>query len=163
MPDFSVFPDITMALRLLLAVALGAAVGFEREYVGKAAGFRTYALVSLGACLFTVVSLYGMTQLPTAPALGDTFRYNYDPTRIVSQIVVGIGFLGAGLIIFRGFRVEGLTTAAGLWVAAAIGTAVGFGFYALAAVAAALELTIFYLLKRVEPHEHSEEVSSLER
>lgn len=152
--------DGVMAFRLVLAVLLGALVGFEREYFGKAAGFRTYSLVSLGACLFTVLSIFGVTQLLQPGDYGGEFRYNYDPTRIVSQIVVGIGFLGAGLIIFRGFRIEGLTTAAGLWVAAAIGTAVGFGFYFVALVAAVLELFAFYVLKRAEPHEHREDVFS---
>src|SRR3989338_8405557 len=148
-------PEVESVFRLLLAAGLGAIVGIEREIVGKSAGLRTFSFVSLGACLFTIVSLLGINHLvPLSETADPTFRYNYDPTRIVSQIVVGIGFLGAGLIIFRGFRVEGLTTAAGLWVAAGIGTAVGFGFYAVAVVAALLELFIFYVLKRIEPHEH---------
>lgn len=151
-----------MLVRLLISGILGAAVGFERDYVGKAAGMRTYALVSLGACLFTVISLFGVRHIETPPAISIAdpafrFGYNYDVTRIVSNIVVGIGFLGAGLIVFRGFRIEGLTTAAGLWVAAAIGTAVGFGFYLIGVAAAVLELTIFFVLKRFEPSpRHSE-------
>src|SRR3989344_3164499 len=151
--------EARMLVRLLVSIILGAAVGFERDYVGKAAGMRTYALVSLGACLFTVISIFGVHHLETPPAIAvdDTsfrFSYNYDVTRIVSNIVVGIGFLGAGLIVFRGFRIEGLTTAAGLWVAAAIGTAAGFGLYLVGFVAAVLELAVFFLLKRVEPPEH---------
>lgn len=140
--------------RLFLALLLGAAIGYEREYVGKSAGIRTYALVSVGACLFTLVSIFSISHVVIPDGLDSSFRYNYDPTRIVSQIVVGIGFLGAGLIIFRGFRVEGLTTAAGLWVAAAIGTSVGFGLYLLAVVASLLEVLIFFVLKRIEPHDH---------
>jgi putative Mg2+ transporter-C (MgtC) family protein len=98
-------------------------VGIEREYQGKEAGFRTYTLVSLGAALFTVISVESVV-----PFLGIT-GIIVDPSRIVGQIVLGIGFLGAGLIVYRQSHVEGLTTAAGLWVAAAIGTAVGFHLY----------------------------------
>ena len=146
--------ELTMALRLFIAVLIGAAVGYEREYVGKAAGIRTYSLVCLGACLFTLISIFSIDAVRIPEGLHSSFRYNYDPTRIVSQIVVGIGFLGAGLIVFRGFRVEGLTTAAGLWVVAAIGTAIGFGFYFIALFAAFLELSTFYILKRIEPPDH---------
>lgn len=144
-------PELVMAFRVILATIFGAMVGFEREYVGKPAGVRTYALVAMGACIFTVLSIFGLLYLEQAPAgLGDRFNYNYDPTRIVSNIVVGIGFLGAGIIIFRGVRIEGLTTAAGLWVAAAIGATVGFGLYLLALIVVALELIVFYILKRVD-------------
>ncbi len=150
---FSNIPQIESVFRLFLAAALGALVGIEREIVGKSAGIRTFSFVSLGACLFTIVSLFGVNHL--AP-LGDVatdpqFRYNYDPTRIVSQIVVGIGFLGAGLIVFRGYRVEGLTTSAGLWVVAAIGTAVGFGMYTIGVVTTAIVVLNFFFLKRIEP------------
>ncbi|KKR47040.1 MAG: hypothetical protein A3A97_04160 [Candidatus Terrybacteria bacterium RIFCSPLOWO2_01_FULL_40_23] len=150
---FTSYPEIESVFRLFLATALGAIVGIEREIVGKSAGIRTFSFVSLGACLFTIVSLFGVNHLipVTSDAVGTAFRYNYDPTRIISNIVVGIGFLGAGLIVFRGFRVEGLTTSAGLWVVAAIGTAVGFGMYIIASVTAILVVVIFFLLKRVEP------------
>ncbi|OHA46628.1 MAG: hypothetical protein A3A80_02065 [Candidatus Terrybacteria bacterium RIFCSPLOWO2_01_FULL_44_24] len=145
-------PEVESVFRLLLAAGLGAIVGIEREIVGKSAGLRTFSFVSLGACLFTIVSLLGINHLvPLSETADPTFRYNYDPTRIVSQIVVGIGFLGAGLIVFRGFRVEGLTTSAGLWVVAAIGTAIGFGMYLIGVVTAVLVVLIFFFLKRVEP------------
>ncbi len=98
-------------------------MGIEREYKGKEAGFRTYTLVSLGAALFTIISVESVV-----PLLGNV-GIVVDPSRIVGQIVLGIGFLGAGLIIFRQSHIEGLTTAAGLWVTAAIGTAVGFHLY----------------------------------
>ena len=147
--------DAVMALRLIVALILGAMVGYEREYVGKSAGVRTYSLVSLGACLFTLISLFGISQIPDiAMPSTEAFRLNYDVTRIVSQIVVGIGFLGAGIIIFRGSRIEGLTTAAGFWVAAAIGTTVGFGFYGLAVLTTVLVLFIFFIVKRFEPPDH---------
>jgi len=137
-----------MIIKLTVATVLGAVVGFEREYVGKAAGLRTFSLVSLGSCLFTILSVWGFQQFVGIPG------FSFDPSRIAAQVTVGIGFLGAGLIIFRGFRVEGLTTAAGLWVSAAIGMAVGLGFYVLSLVTAVLVLIIFFFFKRVEPKEH---------
>ena len=109
--------------RLALAAALGAVVGFERELREREAGLRTHLLVSLGSALFTIVSAYGVDglQLRPRPGLG------YDPTRIAAQIVTGIGFLGAGAILRQGTLVRGLTTAASLWVVAAIGMAAGPG------------------------------------
>ena len=140
--------DVVMIIKLTVATVLGAVVGFEREYVGKAAGMRTFSLVSLGSCLFTILSAWGFQQFVGTPG------FSFDPSRIAAQVITGIGFLGAGLIIFRGFRVEGLTTAAGLWVSAAIGMAVGLGFYVLSLVTAVLVLVIFFFLKHLEPKEH---------
>jgi len=114
-----------LILRMLLALALGGVIGLERETVEKPAGFRTHILVTLGATLFTLVSREGF------------FGSGADPARIASNIVVGIGFLGAGTIWRSGVTVQGLTTAASLWIAAAIGTAVGAGYY-LGGVAATL-------------------------
>ncbi|MEX2144935.1 MAG: MgtC/SapB family protein [Candidatus Spechtbacterales bacterium] len=111
--------------QILLALLLGSILGAQREYTGKAAGLRTYSLVAVGAALFTTISINGFNQF-----LVDASRY--DPSRIASNVVVGIGFLGAGVIILRGVRVEGLTTAAGLWVSAGIGMAVGVEMYGLA-------------------------------
>lgn len=104
-------------LRLVLALALGGLIGLERQTVEKPAGFRTHILVTLGATLFTLISREGF------------FGSGADPARIASNIVVGIGFLGAGTIWRSGVTVQGLTTAASLWTAAAIGTAIGAGFY----------------------------------
>lgn len=140
-------PQGEFILRLVAATILGAVVGFEREYVGKAAGLRTFSLVSLGACLFTILSAVGFDEYIKSPQ-------SFDPSRVAAQVVVGIGFLGAGLIIFRGFRVEGLTTAAGLWTSAAIGMSVGVGQYVLAFTTASLVVIIFVLFRRVEPKEH---------
>lgn len=156
MAEFPLFTgvEMVMALRLLAAAFFGALIGYEREYMGKAAGLRTYALVSVGACLFALVSIFGVHQLPSSPAppmSSGNFNINYDPTRIASNIVTGIGFLGAGLIILRGSRLEGLTTAAGLWVAAALGMAVGFGYYVVSAVTVFVVLAILLLLNRIEP------------
>lgn len=128
--------------QLVLAVILGSLIGFEREIAKKTAGIRTFALVALGAALFSVISKYGFKEFWGVPG--------FDPSRIASQVVVGIGFLGAGMIIFRGSRLQGLTTAAGLWVSAAIGMAVGFRLYAIAIFAALLTLAVLWMLWAVE-------------
>ena len=123
--------------RLFLAVLLGASIGIEREIANKFAGMRTHALVAMGAALFTVTSM---------ALSGPTI----DPTRIAAQIVTGVGFLGAGLIIFHKSLVHGLTTAAGVWVAAAIGTATGFGLYAISIFATLITILVFVVLWPVE-------------
>lgn len=115
--------NLEIILQLSLAGFLGGIVGIEREYRKKEAGFRTYTLTSLGAALFTIISIESFFLL------SGTINVSFDPSRIVGQIVLGTGFLGAGLIVYRQSHVEGLTTAAGLWVAAAIGTAIGFHLY----------------------------------
>ena len=104
-------------LRLIVAAVLGGAVGLEREWREREAGFRTHLLVSVGSALFTIVSAYGFREFLTS---GDNV-IRADPTRIAAQIVTGIGFLGAGAIIRQGLSVRGLTTAATLWLVAAIG------------------------------------------
>lgn len=112
-------------MRLVAAAALGGAIGIERELHEREAGLRTHLLVSVGAALFTLVSAYAWSDFEFSQADGLTF----DPTRIAAQVVTGIGFLGAGAIIRQGFSVRGLTTAATLWMVAAIGMACGAGFY----------------------------------
>ena len=125
-----------LIVRLALAVALGGAIGFEREWSGQAAGFRTHILVTLGAALFTMAGAYGLEDF-----FGEGRAVTVDPTRIAAQVVTGIGFLGAGAIIQRGINARGLTTAAALWVAAAIGVAIGLG-YLIGAVATAVASVI---------------------
>ena len=122
-----------LILRLVLAAALGGAVGAERELRDREAGFRTHLLVCLGAALFTLVSAYAWSDWSFSTQGGVVL----DPTRIAAQIVSGIGFLGAGAIIRQGLSVRGLTTAATLWAVAAIGMASATGYYA-AAVATTL-------------------------
>ena len=114
-------------LRLLMAAVLGGLIGLEREYRAKEAGFRTHFLVAMGSALFMIVSAYGFTD-----AMNDGLQ-RWDVSRIAAQVVSGIGFIGAGTIIFRKTEnvVVGLTTAAGLWVTAAIGLACGGGMYVL--------------------------------
>jgi putative Mg2+ transporter-C (MgtC) family protein len=128
-------------LRLLAAAVLGGLVGFERDLHGRAAGLRTHLLVTLGAALFMILSL-AVSELSVG-------RFA-DPGRIAAQIVTGIGFLGAGAILKDGLNIRGLTTAACLWIAAAIGMAAGAGAYLLAAVTTGIALVALVLLKRVE-------------
>lgn len=123
-------------LSLSVALILGAFIGLERELSDKAAGLRTNILICVGSCLFMIVSK-DFTGLPSA-----------DPTRIAAQIVSGIGFLGAGAIMREGEHVTGLTTAATIWVVAAIGMTVGFGFYSLAAATTVMVLVV----QSVFPH-----------
>jgi putative Mg2+ transporter-C (MgtC) family protein len=130
-------------VRLLVAALLGGAVGLEREFRDQPAGFRTHMLVSLGSCLFALVSAYGVDAF-LAP--GDP-TVSADPTRIAAQIVSGIGFLGAGAILRYGTTVRGLTTAASLWVVAAIGMAAAFGAYLLSVATAALTLLALFGLR----------------
>ena len=144
-------------LRLVVAAGLGGAIGLERELRDHEAGFRTHLLVALGACVFTLVSAYAWTDWTFSTREGLVF----DPTRIAAQIVTGIGFLGAGAIIVRGINVRGLTTAATLWVVAAIGMAAGTGYYVVAIGATALVLVSLgplkivsaRILSRVRPEE----------
>lgn len=133
-------PYADLIVRLGVAIILGGLVGTERTISHRRAGMRTYALVSLGACLFILVG-----EL-VAPMSGN----GTDTLRIASQIITGIGFLGAGLIIVKGTHISGLTTAAGLWVAAGIGMAAGFGLYVLALLATLFTLFVLVILRSVE-------------
>jgi putative Mg2+ transporter-C (MgtC) family protein len=134
-----------IVFRLAVAAALGGAVGIEREFREREAGFRTHLLVSSGSALFTIVSAYGFQEFL---ASGDAV-IRADPTRIAAQIVTGIGFLGAGAIIREGLAVRGLTTAATLWVVAAIGMACGAGYYTAAVTATVLTVIALWPLRRV--------------
>ena len=135
-----------VVLRLVLASLLCGAIGFERETRDQPAGFRTHILLGLGAALFTLVSAYGFEPF-TRAALGSG-GLQFDPTRIAAQIVAGVGFLGAGAIIRQGGDVRGLTTAASLWAASAIGMAVGAGYLFGAAAATVLAVATLYALRR---------------
>jgi putative Mg2+ transporter-C (MgtC) family protein len=136
--------DWNLILRLLIAAVLGSVIGMEREKKAWAPGLRTHMLVSVGACLFMIVSAFGFSDI-----LG-TKNVILDPSRIAAQVVSGIGFLGAGSILLRGEVVRGLTTAASLWSVAAIGLAVGGGLY-VEAVAATLVIVI--ILAGIKPLE----------
>ena len=132
--------------RLLAATAMGAAIGLEREYHAKEAGIRTHLLVAVGSCLFMILSAYGFDAFLAKD------HVSFDPSRIASQVVTGIGFIGAGTIIFQKQMVRGLTTAAGLWVTAAIGLACGIGMYMIALVSTALVLISLGLLNIYMPY-----------
>lgn len=125
-----------LILRIFLAALLGGLIGLEREYRAKEAGFRTHFLVALGSALFMIVSAYGFSGTMGSP------EQRWDVSRVAAQVVSGIGFIGAGTIIFHKSEnvVRGLTTAAGLWVTAAIGLACGGGLYAISTAATILVL-----------------------
>lgn len=142
-------------LRIFCAAILGGLIGLEREYRAKEAGFRTHFLVALGSALFMIVSAYGFTD-----AMNNELQ-RWDVSRVAAQVVSGIGFIGAGTIIFRKSEnvVSGLTTAAGVWVVAAIGLACGGGLYKLATastimVLAGLEAFNFFLHKFDKHRKH---------
>ena len=128
--------ETTAIVRLILSLIAGGIIGLERQYHDKPAGFATNSLICLGATVFTLVSL----------SVGDAF--NFDRGRIAAQIIAGVGFLGAGSILRDGFKVSGLTTAAGVWIVAAIGMAIGFGEYVTAGMAVCLVLALQLLLRR---------------
>jgi putative Mg2+ transporter-C (MgtC) family protein len=130
--------SLEVLLRLVVAVVFGIIIGYERKRSGKAAGARTHAIVALGAALFGVIGSFLAA------------RSGVDPSRIPSQVVVGIGFLGAGAIISSGGVVKGLTTAATIWIASAVGLAAGLGFYVPALLALILTLTVLLLVPRIE-------------
>jgi putative Mg2+ transporter-C (MgtC) family protein len=129
-----VSPDVTMALRLLMAAVLGAMIGYQRERAGKPAGLRTHMLICIGAALFTLVSIFGFA----GPA---------DPARVAAGVVTGIGFIGAGAIIFRNADgyIAGLTTAATIWVSAGIGVAVGAGLYVASIVTTVIVMGVLFI------------------
>lgn len=136
-----------IALRLLLAAFAGAALGIERELREQAAGLRTHLLVSLGASLFAVVSAFGFDAIVADEPPGSA--RHAEVTRVASNIVTGVGFLGAGAIIRHGLSIRGLTTAASLWVTAALGTAIGLGLYWAASIAAVIALLSLWALRGV--------------
>ena len=138
-----------LIVRLALAAALGAVIGFEREWRDRTAGLRTHMLVCIGSAAFTIVSAYGFSEW--YEAIPEDARANIvsDPTRIAAQIVTGIGFLGAGAIFRSEDGIKGLTTAASLWVMAAIGLAAGAGYYELAVASTVLILLVLVALRQV--------------
>lgn len=136
-------------LGLLLSAFVGAIIGLEREYRRKAAGLRTYSLVCFGAALFTILGAESFGSFyREAGAIG--VNPSFDPSRVVAAVVMGVGFLGAGLIMHRDSHVEGLTTAAGLWITAAIGATIGSGFYFIGTFAGFLAIGILSGLRVVE-------------
>ena len=135
-PALFIDPTVVMFAKLLLAMILGGIIGTERAVLAKqSAGTRTFGLVALGACLFIVAGNFVDTAYVSVAS--------FDPMRIAAAIIMGIGFLGGGIIVFRADAVHGATTAAGLWIAAGVGIAVGFGMYAVAVFTTILSLLMF--------------------
>lgn len=146
--------QVDLSIRLILAAALGLAVGFEREIHGHPAGLRTHMLVAVGSALFTVLSAYGFGAGSTAAPI--------DPTRIAAQIVSGIGFLGAGAILKDGIVIRGLTTAASLWATSAVGMAAGAGEYVIAAVATGVILVSLWPINALAERLHGTAVPEVQ-
>lgn len=138
--------DITLVIRVLSSVLLGFAIGLEREMTNKYAGLRTNILVCLGACLFTIISIYGF---PEVSVTGDELGTR-DTARVAAQVVTGIGFIGGGTVLRHRATVFGLTTAATLWVSASIGMACGAGMYGLALVATVLSILVLVSVRLFE-------------
>ncbi|TVX99974.1 MgtC/SapB family protein [Cohnella terricola] len=133
-----------LALRVVFAMVAGGLVGLEREWSNHAAGFRTHILVCLGSTSIMLLSIYGFS------AFADEANVRMDPARLAAQVISGIGFLGAGAIMRNGFTISGLTTAASLWVVAAIGLCVGAGFYFVSFLTTFVVLFSLFLLNRWE-------------
>lgn len=146
-------PTFEIFAKLVVALLLGMSLGVERAIAGKTAGMRTYGLVTMGSALFVIVPVVAAGGYNSLPAIIESIRFT-------SQILPGIGFIGAGLIFFKGEKVSGVTTAAGIWVAAGVGVAVGYGLYILAATATLFALVVFtgfwYIENRLKTLAHIE-------
>ncbi|MEW5805179.1 MAG: MgtC/SapB family protein [Patescibacteria group bacterium] len=145
MPNFLFITEKEIVLKLILATVLGMLIGLERRLSHKEAGLRTFSLVSLGSALFVIL---GNDIIPKY--WFNLVGASIDPTRVLSQLIVGLGFLGAGLIIFHEKKLHGLTTAATVWVSSAIGAAVGLGAYISAITATLIVLFVLIILWRLE-------------
>jgi len=136
--------QVQIILQLVMAVVLGSLIGLEREFKRKEAGLQTYSLVTLGACLFTIIASELFIFFTNKTGI------SFDPSRVIQAVAIGIGFIGAGVIIYREPRVEGITTAAGLWCSAAIGVAIGVKLYFLALFATLLASIILFVFGELE-------------
>lgn len=146
--------QVDLSVRLVIAAALGLAIGFEREIHGHPAGLRTHMLVALGSALFTVLSIRGFLG-ESGPGVA------VDPTRIAAQIVSGIGFLGAGAILKDGIVIRGLTTAASLWATSAVGMAAGAGEYVIGIVATGVILVSLWPINAIADRLHGSSVPEM--
>src|SRR2546427_3475304 len=144
--------EIVILIRVAAALVVGALIGFERTFHGRPAGFRTHALVCVASSLLMLVTVYQNQWMTVVPL--DAIRT--DPTRMAQGIMTGIGFLGAGVIFKEGLTVRGLTTAASIWVTAAIGILLGIGFYFAATVGASATLAILAVFRYIEARLPSE-------
>ena len=137
-----VLTTLDIVLRIAAAIGFGMVLGLERTLAGKTAGMRTYSMITLGSSIFIIISEVIISTLPN-PLIAS-------PLALATSVISGIGFIGAGLIIFQGNKISGLTTAAGLWVAAGVGMACGFGLFTLASLATVGALLIFTLMWFIE-------------
>src|SRR5229473_5893905 len=144
--------QLVIIARIMAALLIGGLIGFERTFHGRPAGFRTHALVSVASALLMLVTVYQADWMTAAPL--DTIRT--DPTRMAQGIMTGIGFLGAGVIFKEGLTVRGLTTAASIWITAAIGILVGVGFYLPAIVGSIATLIVLGVFRTIEARMPSE-------
>ncbi len=135
--------NIEIGLKLIAALSLGMSLGIERALAGKTAGMRTYGLVTMGSALFVIVGVIAAGGFESLEATTESLR-------LTGQIITGVGFLGAGLIIFKSSKVSGVTTAAGIWTSAGVGMAIGYGLHSLAVVATVLTLFVFTGLWYIE-------------
>lgn len=140
--------ELSVLIKLLLAALAGGIIGFEREMHGRPAGLRTHLLVTVGSCLMMIISeAFHLKYID----FGVDSAVRLDPSRTAAQIIAGIGFLGAGVILKEGVNVRGLTTAASLWVAAGLGMAFGMGLFGAGAITALLAFFSLFFLKKLEP------------
>jgi putative Mg2+ transporter-C (MgtC) family protein len=139
-----VIDQLHISIRLFLALFLGGLIGIEREANSHAAGLRTHILVCVGSALIMLLSMYGFSEF-----VNET-NVRIDPSRLAAQVISGIGFLGAGTILFNGRSITGLTTAASLWVVAGIGLAIGAGFYYASVLTCVMVLVSLWILNKVE-------------
>ena len=147
----STFFNAEFIIRLFMAIALGFALGLERELTNKYAGLRTHILVCLGACIFTLLSIYAFPTFATGDNVDVAQATGIrDTSRVAAQIVTGIGFIGAGTVLRNGPMVFGLTTAATLWIAASIGMACGAGIFDVAIIATVLSVAVLTLIRIFE-------------
>lgn len=145
------FFNADFIIRLFMALILGFALGLERELTNKYAGLRTHILVCLGACIFTLISIYGFpTYAPGDNVIVNNATGIRDTSRVAAQIVTGIGFIGAGTVLRNGPMVFGLTTAATLWISASIGMACGAGIFDIAIIATVLSVAVLTLIRIFE-------------
>ncbi|MBQ4122681.1 MgtC/SapB family protein [bacterium] len=146
MPDLMQYfqvQDSDILIRIVFSIVLGSIIGLERELTNKSAGLRTQIMVCLGACIFTILSIYGFSTAVSIYPIGD-------PSRVAAQIITGIGFIGAGTVLRQGITVTGLTTASTLWIVAAIGMACGCGKIGIATVSTILAVCILVLIRIFE-------------
>ncbi|MDQ6422300.1 MgtC/SapB family protein [Paenibacillus sp. LHD-117] len=143
-PEVWRISQFELTIRILLALVLGGMIGFERELGGHSAGFRTHILVCMGSAVIVLLSMYGFAAFASEP------NVRLDPARLAAQVISGIGFIGAGTIMRNGLNVSGLTTAASLWVSAAIGLSAGAGFYYCAVISTVLVVISLFALNKVE-------------